>query len=195
MNKPLIAATVLTVSSALAVAFDPPGASAQTGTSAQPAAKASSTKQFRFTPLKEPKPLPEIRFEDVNGRKLTLANFRGKVVLLNIWATWCPPCREEMPSLDRLQAKLGGPGFEVVPLSIDRSDIFVVKSFYEELGLKALRMYIDKTSKVTGDLGVVGLPTTLLVDRKGREIGRLVGPAEWDSPEAIAVIRRYMDAP
>src|SRR3546814_1814786 len=103
---------------------------------------------------------------------MTLKAFDGRFVLLNIWATWCVPCREEMPSLDRLQAGLGGPDFVVVPLSIDREGLPAVKAFYEELGLKALGIYVDQSGRASGKLGAAGIPTTLLVDREGREIGR-----------------------
>ncbi len=147
---------------------------------------------FEFRPLDEPRPLPALRFTDADGHDLTLGDFRGRLVLLNIWATWCGPCRKEMPTLDRLQARLGGPDFEVVALSIDRQGLAVVKPFYEELGLKALRIYLDASGKATQTLGTVGVPTTLLIDQEGREIGRVLGPAEWDSPEVESVIRRYM---
>ena len=147
---------------------------------------------FEFRPLDEPRPLPELGFTDADGRDLTLGDFRGRLVLLNIWATWCVPCRKEMPTLDRLQAKLGGSDFEVIALSIDRQGLAVVKPFYEELGLKALRIYLDASGKATQTLGTVGVPTTLLIDQQGREIGRVLGPAEWDSPEVEAVIRRYL---
>ncbi|MGQ0663960.1 MAG: TlpA family protein disulfide reductase [Pseudomonadota bacterium] len=142
----------------------------------------------------KPRPLPEIGFTGAGGRALGLADFRGMVVLLNLWATWCLPCRREMPMLDRLQAKLGGAEFEVVALSIDRSDIMIVEAFYDELDLKHMKIYHDPSGKAARALGLIGLPTTLLVDRQGRELGRLVGPAEWDSPETVALIRRYLDA-
>ena len=144
---------------------------------------------FNFTLLDEPRTLPELRFVDGEERALSLVEFRGRLVLLNIWATWCVPCRREMPTLDRLQVKLGGPDFEVLALSIDRQGLPAVKAFYEELGLEALRVYVDVSMNVTRDLGVVGIPTTLLVDRKGGESGRLVGPAEWDTPEMISFLR------
>lgn len=149
--------------------------------------------EFPFDLLDPPRPLPELRFVDGEGRPLTLADFRGKVILLNIWATWCIPCLREMPTLDRLQAKLGGPRFQVVVLSIDIGGIPVVEKFYRALKLKALGIYVDKTLRVKRDLGIVGIPTTLLIDRQGREIGRLAGPAEWDSKEAIKAIRRYLE--
>lgn len=146
-----------------------------------------------FTWHDPPKPVPNLTFENGAGAPQSLADFRGKMVLLNIWATWCAPCRREMPTLDRLQARLGGPDFEVVALSIDRAGIPVVKKFYEELGLKALGVYVDKTSRTTQELGVVGLPTTLLLDRAGHELGRLIGPAEWDSPAMIDLFRRHLE--
>ena len=143
----------------------------------------------------QPRALPVVRFADGNGRAMTLQDFRGKIVLLNIWATWCVPCREEMPTLDRLQAKLGGPDFEVVALSIDRGGPFVVSTFYSEIGIRALRIYVDKTGEASANLGVAGIPTTLLIDRESREIGRKIGPAAWDSPEVVKVIQGYLVAP
>ncbi|MPY76151.1 MAG: redoxin family protein [Alphaproteobacteria bacterium] len=140
----------------------------------------------------QPLPLPELGFEDGDGNPRTLADFRGKVVLLNIWATWCGPCRHEMPTLDRLQAELGGPGFEVVALSIDRAGIDVVTEFYSEVGVDHLAKYIDESGKAARQLNAVGLPTTLLIDRDGREIGRLVGPSEWDTPKMVAFLRQYL---
>ena len=146
-------------------------------------------KGFAFSPLETPRELPELRFVNREGREMTLEEFEGKTILLNLWATWCVPCRKEMPALDRLQAKLGGPDFEVVPLSIDREGLPVVKAFYEELGLKALGIYVDQSGKASRHLGAVGVPTTLLVDREGRELGRSVGPAEWDSDEIVEFLR------
>ena len=142
----------------------------------------------------QPRVLPTIRFVDAKERAMTLQDFRGKFVLLNIWATWCVPCREEMPTLDRLQAKLGSPNFEVVALSIDRGGASVVRAFYDEVGIRALRIYVDKTGVAMTDLGVVAIPVTLLIDREGREIGRKIGPAEWDSPEVVTLIQGYLGA-
>ncbi|APH74929.1 TlpA family protein disulfide reductase [Aquibium oceanicum] len=136
-----------------------------------------------------PKPVPEVRFENGDGEARTLADFRGRVVLLNVWATWCVPCREEMPTLDRLQAKLGGPNFEVVALSIDRAGPNVVREFFAEIGIENIALHIDASGKALFGLGIVGLPATLLINREGEEIGRLIGPAEWDSPEMIEFIR------
>jgi thiol-disulfide isomerase/thioredoxin len=154
---------------------------------ALPFAAAAAEPGFAFAD--PPKALREIRFTDGEGRTRTLADFSGKVVLLNIWATWCTPCREEMPTLDRLQAALGGDAFEVVALSIDRQGLAVVRRFYDQIGISHLATYIDSSSRAFRDLAIVGVPTTLLVDREGRELGRLVGPAEWDTPAMIALIR------
>lgn len=152
-----------------------------TGAAAQEASK-------QFIMHSAPKPVAEIQFEDDNGQIRSLADFHGKIVLLNIWATWCIPCRKEMPALDRLQTALGSNDFEVVPLSIDR-DMDLVRKFYLEVGLQKLGKYRDRSGRATRELGAVGIPTTLLIDREGREIGRLIGPAEWDSPEMVQFIR------
>lgn len=147
-----------------------------------------------FKMHEQPRMLENFQFVDGDWNAVSLADFHGKVVLLNLWATWCSPCRAEMPTLDKLQAMLGGPDFEVVALSIDEGGVPVVEAFYEELGLKSLRIYVDPTIKATVRLKVLGVPTTLLLDRDGKEIGRYVGPAEWDSPAVVGVIRQQMAA-
>ena len=118
-----------------------------------------------------------------------LSDFRGKVVLLNVWATWCAPCRKEMPALDRLQQTLGGAEFEVVALSIDGGGAAAVRRFYDEIGIRSLALYVDSTMAASGKLRTVGIPTTLLLDREGRERWRKTGPAEWDSPEIVESLR------
>ena len=145
-----------------------------------------------FVMHESPRPLPEITFADGNGEALTLADLRGKTVLLNIWATWCVPCREEMPTLDTLEAELGGPAFEVVPLSVDRAGPEAVRKFYAEIGIEHLSLYINTSMRASFDLQAPGLPTTLLIDSEGRELGRLVGPAEWDTPEMIAFLKNHL---
>lgn len=139
-----------------------------------------------------PKPIASIAFEDGQGRPRSLAEFRGKVVLLNIWATWCGPCRREMPSLDRLQGLLGGSDFEVVALSIDRAGLEVVRKFYADVGIRNMGIYIDSSGRATRELATVGVPATLLIDRGGRELGRLVGPAEWDEPDIVQFLKRVI---
>ncbi|WP_348642942.1 TlpA family protein disulfide reductase [Rhizobium laguerreae] len=140
-----------------------------------------------------PKPLPDVQFSDGDGRPQTLADFRGKVVLLNVWATWCLPCRTEMPTLDRLQAALGGDAFEVVALSIDRKGAAAVKRFYLEIAVQHLAMHVDASGEALSALAAVGLPATILIDAEGRELGRLMGPAEWDAPDMVAFLRSIIE--
>lgn len=132
-------------------------------------------------------------FVDDAGRDMTLEDFRGRVVLLNIWATWCVPCREEMPTLDALQARLGGDDFHVLPLSIDRAGLKVVRRFYDEIGIQHLDMYLADSTRAMLAFGALGLPTTILIGRDGKERGRLVGPAEWDSLEITDQIQSIID--
>ena len=139
-----------------------------------------------------PQPVPELRFQDAKGNMLGLSDFRGKVVLLNVWATWCAPCRKEMPALDRLQQQLGGRDFEVVALSIDRGGAVAVQAFCEEMDIRALAVYVDPASKATSKLRTVGIPTTILVDTQGRELWRKTGPAEWDTGEFLESVRRHL---
>ena len=155
-------------------------------------ARATEAEDGVLFPMHEtPQALPDLRFVDGDGRKTSLSAFEGKTVLLNVWATWCVPCREEMPALDRLEAKLGSSAFQVVPLSIDRGGLEKVKQFYRELSLGALPIYVDETGKASQQLATVGIPTTLLIGPEGQELGRLVGPAKWDSPEMIALLQRH----
>ena len=136
-----------------------------------------------------PKPSPPITFEGARGQALSLADFKGKVVVLNLWATWCVSCRKEMPALDRLQAALGGPQFVVVPISIDRGGAETVAKYYAEIDIRDLAIYLDTSGQAIHALGAVGLPTTLIIDRDGREVARVVGPAEWDAPEVVEFLK------
>ncbi|HEY8276190.1 MAG TPA: TlpA disulfide reductase family protein [Methyloceanibacter sp.] len=140
--------------------------------------------------LVRPKPLdlPELNFAGANGEAKSLADFKGKIVLLNIWASWCVPCREEMPQLDTLQAELGGKDFEVVAVNIDRGGGDKAKKFLSETGTSHLVPYTDLSGKLFAAVKAVGMPTTLLISRDGKEIGRLVGPADWGSDEAKKLI-------
>jgi thiol-disulfide isomerase/thioredoxin len=146
----------------------------------------------KFSLHSAPKPVPEIGFTTMKGEPTDLEAFRGKVVLLNLWATWCGPCVQEMPSLERLQAQLGGEGLSIIALSSDRGGANVVEPFLGNLGLKQLPIFLDPRSAATRTLGARGLPTTLLIDREGREIGRLEGAAVWDGAAAVAFLRHYL---
>lgn len=140
-----------------------------------------------------PRALPKVTFEDEQGNGYSLEEWRGKLVVLNIWATWCPPCRAEMPTLDRLKAKLGGEGFDVIALSIDRAGVSKVRKFFDKIDVENLTIFIDDTQKAARDLDALGLPVTIIVGSKGDELGRLVGPAEWDSEEMISFLRTLVD--
>jgi thiol-disulfide isomerase/thioredoxin len=141
---------------------------------------------------KSPLKLPGLAFQDAAGKPLTLEHWRGRTVLLNLWATWCVPCRKEMRALDALEQKLGGPGFEVVAVNIDTRDPDKPKAFLNEIGVHKLAYYADPSAKVFQDLKAIGrafgMPTTLLVDPQGCEIGTIAGPAEWASEDAIKLI-------
>ena len=170
-------------------------ASTPTQSSPAGAKRGLTARPFQFAPASaDLDDIAEVRFVDTNGRRMSLADFRGKQVLLNIWATWCGPCREEMPTLDRLQTRLGGPDFEVVALSIDNQNVDVVRDFYAELGLQALRIYVDRSTMAPVNLNVLGIPTTLLLDRNGRELGRYMGPADWDGEAVASAIRERLSA-
>jgi len=156
-------------------------------TSREPALRVPSMKM-----LGEPRALPPLDIRDPQGNPVPFDRFRGKVVLLNLWATWCGPCRTEMPALDRLQAKLGGSRFEVVALSTDADGVKAVREFYGALELQHLAVYIAGEGKVLTTLGVPGIPTTLLIDAEGREIGRYVGAADWESEAFQKVVRSYL---
>ena len=139
-----------------------------------------------------PVEVPTISFRNRLDEQVTLSDFRVRVVLLNIWATWCVPCREEMPALDRLEAKLGGVDFQVVALSVDRGGMTAVEAFFRSSRMRHLTRYIDESGASMQKLGIVGLPTTLLIDREGREVRRYVGAAQWDKEEFTQLIRKVM---
>ena len=141
-----------------------------------------------FALSEAPTRAPEISFSDADGNQLTLADFEGRVVLLNLWATWCAPCVHEMPTLDRLQAQLGGEAFEVLALSIDRGGAGEVLPFFAEHGLDHLNVYLDPAGGAPSAFDVIGLPTTVLIDADGLVVGQYTGPADWDGADAVALM-------
>ena len=141
----------------------------------------------QFIPATPPQPAPEVAFTDAQGNPASLADFRGKPAVVNLWATWCEPCLREMPSLQRLQAKLDG-RLVVAAISEDRRGAEVVTPFVAKLGLDKIAVYLDPKNAVGRAFGVRGLPTSIVLDREGREVGRVEGAAEWDSEKMLALI-------
>ena len=143
--------------------------------------------------------LPDLAFEDADGKPKKLSDWRGRTVLVNLWATWCVPCRKEMPALDQLQTKLGGPDFEVVAINIDTRDLEKPKNFLKEANLTRLGYFSDQKAKVFQDLKAanraLGMPTSVLVDGAGCEIATIAGPAEWASDDAIKLIKAALKPP
>ena len=137
----------------------------------------------------ERKPVADFDFQDGNGQPLKISQWKGRVVLVNLWATWCAPCRKEMPDLAKLEKGLGSEDFEVVAISVDRKGAEASAAFLKETGAEGLKLYVEPTTTVLNALQTLGLPSTVLIDRQGREIGRLLGPADWASPEAVALIK------
>ena len=140
-----------------------------------------------------PRPPLEPAFIDGEGESVTLADFRGKVVLVNFWATWCPPCVKEMPALDALAAEMTGGSFEVVTVSTDFGGLEKPRRFLEEKELGSLALYLDADRALARAAGVKGLPVTLLLDREGREVARLMGDAHWDGAPAKAIVERLIE--
>ncbi len=144
-----------------------------------------------LTLAKRPKPLPELSFATPEGAKASLADFKGRTVLFNLWATWCIPCRLEMPALDRLQEKFGGKDFAVVAVNVGTRRLDRPKAFLDEVGAKNLTLYTDAKAETVQSLKqagkLLGLPTTILVGKDGCELGTLAGPAQWDSQDALAL--------
>ncbi|MEJ0078849.1 MAG: TlpA disulfide reductase family protein [Alphaproteobacteria bacterium] len=170
---------------------------------ADPACRPSAELAKRLAPLArgevaainiaaDPQKLPDLAFKDASGEPRKLSDFRGRTVLLNLWATWCVPCRKEMPALDALQARLGGDTFQVVAVNIDTRNLDKPKAWLDEVGIKGLGYFADPSAKVFQDLKAIGkalgMPTTLLIDPEGCELGVLAGPAEWASEDAIRLI-------
>jgi len=146
-----------------------------------------------FTPTNPERPAPIEPFYDADGREVTLQEFGGKVVLLNLWATWCAPCLKELPSLDRLQAQLGGDRFEVVAVSVDRRGVEAVRPYFEKLKITHLAIYVESKDRLAQALDLQILPSTIIIGPHGLMAGKMIGPAEWDASEALALLRHYID--
>ena len=148
-----------------------------------------------LVPARGPRDLTAVAFDDADGHKTTVGSFAGRTVLLNLWATWCVPCRTEMPALDHLQAQLGSKSFGVVPVDVDQLRLEKARNFFKDTGVTSLPYYSDNSADILRALGSEGLPTTVLIGIDGCEIATMAGPAQWDSPEAQALIRRAMNTP
>lgn len=155
-----------------------------------PAARAGELDRLEWA--RPPRPLADFEFVDADDKPGKLSDFKGKGVLVNFWATWCAPCVNEMPSLDRLQAALGKSRLMVLPLSLDGASRAKVEPFYQTTKLKNLGMWFDKGRTVMKALKVTILPTTVLVDAEGREIARLEGELEWDAEDAKALVSTHI---
>ena len=154
-------------------------------------------KKFQLTPITKPSINENNNFnwKNADGKTLSLANFEGKIVLLNFWATWCLPCIRELPSIERLQTKFSKNDFAVVAISLDRGGKRVANRLLKRLKLRKLVLYLDKENKSAKLLGVKFMPTTFIFDRKSRELGKLQGGVEWDSKEAVALIKYFINNP
>jgi thiol-disulfide isomerase/thioredoxin len=141
----------------------------------------------------QPRPRVEVPFTDLYGNRIEFGDYAGKVVLLNVWATWCPPCRAEMPSLNRLAGALEGEDFALVPLSTDRAGPERVAEYFKENGFRNLDVLHDRSGDVARQVGVLGLPVSVILDRQGREIARLHGDADWDSSSARQILQRVIE--
>ncbi|WP_298493096.1 TlpA disulfide reductase family protein [uncultured Maritimibacter sp.] len=143
----------------------------------------------------DPKPVSEAVFTDEAGGEVSLADYRGKVVVLNFWATWCAPCRHEMPMLDALQAEFGGDDFAVVTVATGRNKPMAVEKFFDEVGVTNLPKLYDPKKALAAEMGVMGLPVTVLLDRNGNEVARMMGDADWSSESAKAIVAAMIAEP
>ena len=141
----------------------------------------------------EPTPVSEKAFTDAQGGEFTLADFNGKIVLVNFWATWCAPCRKEMPMLSELQTEFGGEDFEVVTIATGRNSVPGIQKFFADIGVDNLPVYLDPKQKLARDMAVLGLPITVLLNEEGQEIARMRGDAEWNSESAKAIISALIE--
>ena len=163
---------------------------AMADTAALEALREGSMKKLLF--IGEPKAAPQTPFFDADGNPHTLAEYKGKYILLNFWATWCPPCLAEMPSLDRLQTEIGGKNFQVVTIATGRNSVRGIKQFFDRVGVKNMPILLDTKQALARKMGVFGLPISIILDPQGREIARLRGDAEWDSDSAKSIFKALL---
>ncbi|MEM6306456.1 MAG: TlpA disulfide reductase family protein [Pseudomonadota bacterium] len=142
-----------------------------------------------------PAPASNVAFEAADGAPMTLADYQGKVVVVNFWATWCAPCRHEMPHLSALQSDMGGPDFDVVTIATGRNDEMGMGVFFRDIGVDNLPLHRDPKQALARDMGVLGLPVTVILDRKGHEIARLQGDADWSSDSAQQILQTLISGP
>ncbi len=171
----------------------PPAQTSVSGTNSGLSKAMATGPMAAFLVHTAPKDIATFGFADKDNKQRSLAAWKGKVVLLNLWATWCAPCRKEMPDIAKLQKELGGADFEVVALSVDRKGLAASQAFLKETAADNLAAYTDPEGTSLKALQALGLPATVLIDRNGKERGRLLGPAEWSSPEAKAMVRVLME--
>ena len=146
----------------------------------------------KLVPAEEPAPVSDVEFTDPKGGTHTLADYKGKVVLLNFWATWCAPCREEMPSLDALQKAKGGEDFEVLTVASGRNTAAAINRFFQESGVTGLPTLTDPQMALARAFGVMAMPATILIDAEGNEVARMTGDADWSSPAALALVDQML---
>ncbi len=195
--KPMVIIGVIAAVIIIAVGFvasrpSPESAPQTAQKAAEPAAAAPEPSKTEIVMHAVPVPAPATVFKDAADTDKTLANFAGKVLVVNFWATWCAPCVKEMPTLDALQAKMGGDGFQVLAISQDREGARVAKPFAEKNEWKNLPFYAEAPGKFMRDAKLVGLPTSLIIDKNGQEVARAEGELDWNSPEVEKILRDLM---
>ena len=139
-----------------------------------------------------PAEVPDIAFSDLDGGEHRLADYKGTALLVNFWATWCAPCREEMPSLDKLAAERNGDDFQVLTIAAGRNPLPAIRKFFEETGVTDLPILLDARMQLARGFGVMAMPVSILIDAEGREVGRMIGDADWASPAALALVDQML---
>ncbi|MCW8843572.1 MAG: TlpA family protein disulfide reductase [Rhodobacteraceae bacterium] len=195
-SKSALVYMALALGAIAAIAFvalrDPATVGASADMSAAAALRDGDMKKLNFHP--DPRPTSDKPFVTEDGGAMSLADYRGKVVLLNFWATWCPPCRKEMPMLEEIARDLNGDDFAVVTLATGRNAPPAIAAFFEEIGVESLPQYRDPKQDIAREMAVLGLPVTVLIGRDGREIARMTGDADWSGDSARAILKEVIAA-